>query len=80
MPNIIIHGLKSVLLLTRGFSVMEVDYTHADVIQVDYTRGLVDVDYTRSPVQVDYQRQTVQADYGRGTVDVDYGRDTIQTY
>lgn len=79
MPNIIIRGLKSKLLLTSGFGFRPVDYTKATVIQADFGRNEVDIDFSRAGIQVDYARGLVDVDYARSVVDADFGRTTIQT-
>ena len=60
MPNIIIHGLKSNKLLTRGFGFGALLLLAPTILRIDYARGNLRLDHGRNSLSIDYARNKLQ--------------------
>jgi len=78
MPNIIIHGLKSTKLLTRGFGLSPVVFPDADILQIDYGRDIFNIQNGRVGLQVDMARDILDLTYGRANIQIEDNREIIQ--
>lgn len=77
--NIIVQGLKSALLITQGYYTAVYEHFHRDVIQVDFSRAILQADMTRDTCSVAFPRSILQTIYARFPIRADMTRAVIET-
>ena len=63
MSTILIHGMNSKLLLTRGFGPGATGFYY-NTLKIDYTRQVIRGEYSRSLLQTDHSRLILRSPEG----------------